>query len=201
MDILTPSQRSARMSRIRSRDTKPEKALRSALHRAGFRFRLHAPHLPGTPDIVFPARRKVIFVHGCFWHMHRCQRPTRQPKSNREYWIPKLQANRKRDARNRRRLAVLGWRTLTIWECEIKQIDKALRKAARFLQGMMPVNTCARCGRRREIYARKVCASCYHKIRPRVGVCANCGRSRKIYAKGECKPCRDALYRGYREAE
>ena len=134
MDILTPAQRSARMSLIRSRDTKPEKALRSALHHAGFRFRLHARYLPGSPDIVFPGRRKAIFVHGCFWHLHRCQRPSRRPKSNREYWIPKLEANRRRDRQNRRRLALLGWRSLTIWECEIRQIDKALRKASRFLE-------------------------------------------------------------------
>ena len=133
MDILTPAQRSARMSLIRSRDTKPEKALRSALHHAGYRFRLHVRHLPGCPDIVFPGRRKAIFVHGCFWHLHRCQRPTRQPKSNREYWIPKLEANRRRDRQNRRRLALLGWRSLTIWECEMRQIEKAMRKASRFL--------------------------------------------------------------------
>ncbi len=133
MDILTPAERSVRMSLIRSGDTKPEKRLRSALHRSGFRYRLHVRSLPGTPDIVFPGRRKAIFVHGCFWHSHRCQRPSRKPKSNRAYWLPKLDANRKRDAQNRRRLSALGWQSLTIWECEIRAIDKALAKAERFL--------------------------------------------------------------------
>lgn len=133
MDTLSREERSARMRLIHSKDTKPEKALRSALHRAGFRFRLHARHLPGSPDMVFPGRRKVIFVHGCFWHSHRCQGPSRKPKSNLEYWIPKLERTRKRDAMNRRRLTALGWRSLTIWECELREIDKALRKATRFL--------------------------------------------------------------------
>ena len=133
-DILTKAERSVRMSLVRSRDTKPEKALRSALHRAGFRFRLHARQLPGAPDIVFPGRRKVIFVHGCFWHLHRCQRPSRLPKSNRDYWIPKLEANKKRDARNRRELARLGWRSLTVWECEMRELDKVLKKVTQFLR-------------------------------------------------------------------
>ena len=132
-DILTPSERSARMSLIRSGDTKPEKRLRSALHRAGFRFRLHDRSLPGTPDIVFPSRKKAIFVHGCFWHLHKCQRPSRTPKSNRAYWIPKLEANKKRDARNRRKLTALGWQVLTVWECELRTLDKTLAKATRFL--------------------------------------------------------------------
>ena len=99
---MTKAERSAVMALIRSRDTKPEKVLRSALHRAGFRFRLHYRSLPGSPDLVFPGRRKVIFVHGCFWHLHKCQKESSKwPQSNREYWIPKLEANRKRDARNR----------------------------------------------------------------------------------------------------
>ena len=132
-DILTPSERSARMRLIRSGDTKPEKRLRSVLHRAGFRFRLHDRSLPGTPDIVFPSRRKAIFVHGCFWHLHRCQKPSRKPKSNRAYWIPKLEATKKRDTRNRRKLTALGWQVLTVWECELKILDQALAKAIRFL--------------------------------------------------------------------
>ena len=132
-DILTPSERSARMRLIRSGDTKPEKKLRSVLHRAGFRFRLHDRSLPGTPDIVFPSRRKAIFVHGCFWHLHRCQKPSHKPKSNRAYWIPKLEANKKRDTRNRRKLTALGWQVLTVWECELRILDQALAKAIRFL--------------------------------------------------------------------
>ena len=136
MDTMTQAKRSALMALIRSRDTKPEKVLRSALHRAGFRFRLHYRSLPGTPDLVFPSRRKVIFVHGCFWHLHKCRKKSSWwPQSNREYWIPKLEANKARDARNRRRLAALGWRALTIWECETRYIDRAAAKATRFLKG------------------------------------------------------------------
>ena len=135
MDTMTKAKRSALMARIRSRDTEPEKALRSALHRAGVRFRLHYRSLPGTPDLVFPGRKKVIFVHGCFWHLHKCQKESsRWPQSNREHWIPKLEANRARDARNRRMLAALGWRALTIWECETRHIDRATAKATRFLK-------------------------------------------------------------------
>ncbi len=131
MDTMTPEQRRACMSTVRSRNTTPERLLRSDLHRAGFRFRLHAKSLPGTPDIVFPGRHKAIFVHGCFWHSHKCNRGTR-PKSNTAFWDRKLDANRKRDARNRRRLKALGWRSLTIWECEVRA-GKAVRKARRFL--------------------------------------------------------------------
>ena len=131
MDTMTPEQRRACMSTIRSRDTAPEKRLRSDLHRAGFRFRLHVKSLPGTPDLVFPGRRKAIFVHGCFWHSHKCRRGTR-PKSNMEFWNRKLDGNRKRDARNQKRLSMLGWRSLTIWECEVRT-HQAVRKAIRFL--------------------------------------------------------------------
>lgn len=134
MDTLSLEDRSAQMKLIRSEDTKPEKALRSALHRVGFRFKLHVRQLPGSPDIVFPNRRKVIFVHGCFWHSHCCQGPSRKPKSNLEYWIPKLEATKKRDAMNRQRLKVLGWRVLTVWECELQDLDRSLRKATQFLK-------------------------------------------------------------------
>ena len=134
MDTLTPEKRSEVMRRIRSKDTKPEKRLRCALHKAGFRFRLHCKSLPGSPDIVFPAKQKVIFVHGCFWHSHRCRYGSYRPKSNRDYWLPKLAENKKRDMRNRRRLTTLGWRSLTVWECELRNLDRALAKAIRFLQ-------------------------------------------------------------------
>ena len=134
MDILTPEQRSEVMRRVRGKDTKPERLLRSALHRAGFRFRLHRRSLPGAPDIVFPGRRKAIFVHGCFWHSHRCGR-ARKPASNRDYWIPKLAENKKRDARNRRRLAALGWRSMVVWECQLRTMDRVLEKVEKFLDG------------------------------------------------------------------
>lgn len=134
MDILTPEQRSEVMRRVRGKDTKPEKLLRSALHRAGFRFRLHRRSLPGAPDIVFPSRRKAIFVHGCFWHSHRCKR-ARKPASNRDYWIPKLAENKKRDARNRRRLTALGWSSLVVWECQLRTMDRVMEKVEKFLDG------------------------------------------------------------------
>lgn len=134
MDILTPEQRSEVMRRIRGKDTKPEMLLRSALHRAGFRFRLHRRSLPGAPDIVFPGRRKAIFVHGCFWHSHRCKR-ARKPASNRDYWIPKLAENKKRDARNRRRLTALGWSSLVVWECQLRTMDRVMAKVEKFLDG------------------------------------------------------------------
>ena len=134
MDILTPEQRSEVMRRVRGKDTKPEMLLRSALHRAGFRFRLHRRSLPGAPDIVFPGRRKAIFVHGCFWHSHRCKR-ARKPASNRDYWIPKLAENKKRDARDRRGLTALGWSSLVVWECQLRTMDRVMEKVEKFLDG------------------------------------------------------------------
>src|SRR3979490_759234 len=118
MDTLNRKERSQRMSLIRNRDTKPELLVRRLIHSCGFRYRLHRADLPGKPDLVFPARRKVIFVHGCFWHQHRCLR--RKPKSNQDYWLPKLSKNKSRDARHLRELRGAGWSCLVIWECEVK---------------------------------------------------------------------------------
>jgi DNA mismatch endonuclease (patch repair protein) len=122
------------MRRIRSKDTKPERALRSLLHGAGYRFRVHRKSLPGSPDIVFPGRRKVIFVHGCFWHQHsRCGAGI-VPATRREYWVPKLKRNQDRDRRAKLDLARLGWTSLTVWECEIeKNPAEALRRSMAFL--------------------------------------------------------------------
>ena len=132
MDTMTQAQRRMCMQRVQSRDTTPEKMLRSSLHRAGYRYRLHARSLPGKPDIVFPGRRKAIFVHGCFWHSHHCSRGSR-PKSNESFWTKKLDTNKRRDAHNRRRLTALGWRSLVLWECEVRA-NKALKKALIFLE-------------------------------------------------------------------
>ena len=118
-DKLTPARRSANMARIRSKNMKPEMVVRSAAHRLGYRFRLHRQDLPGKPDLVFPSRRAVIFVHGCFWHLHRGCREGRIPDSRQDYWRPKLTGNVKRDKQNRKKLVEMGWRVLTIWECEI----------------------------------------------------------------------------------
>ncbi len=108
MDTMTPEQRSRLMSQIRSKDTKPELAVRSLVHRMGYRFRLHARNLPGTPDLVFSSRRKVIFVHGCFWHGHACQKG-RRPQTRAAFWNEKIDNNRKRDRKSRRQLKKLGW--------------------------------------------------------------------------------------------
>jgi DNA mismatch endonuclease (patch repair protein) len=129
-----PIRRSENMRRIRSKDTKPERALRSLLHCAGYRFRIHRSNLPGSPDIVFPARRKAIFVHGCFWHQHsRCGADI-VPATRREYWVPKLKRNQDRDRRAKLELARIGWKSLTVWECEIeKNPAAALRRSMAFL--------------------------------------------------------------------
>jgi DNA mismatch endonuclease, patch repair protein len=107
------------MSRIRSKDTKPEIAVRKAAYAEGLRFRLHRKDLPGTPDLVFPGRRTALFVHGCFWHRHVCRRAS-TPSSNVGYWAAKFERNLKRDARNAADLRKLGWRCVRIWECETK---------------------------------------------------------------------------------
>ena len=122
MDTLSRAKRSERMSRVRSKDTKPEMVVRKLTHRMGFRYRLHVRGLPGNPDLVFSGRNKVVFVHGCFWHRHGGRCPlTRWPKSKLEFWQPKLEQNRKRDLRNQRKLRKLGWDVLVIWECQLKE--------------------------------------------------------------------------------
>lgn len=131
-DHVPPSKRSAIMALVKSKNTRPELIARKMLHRNGYRFRLHRKDLPGSPDMVFPCRKKVIFVHGCFWHAHGC-RYGRLPKSRLTYWEPKLKANKARDAATQRQLAHAGWKTLVLWQCELKSPDKAFRKASRFL--------------------------------------------------------------------
>lgn len=135
MDTLSPRQRSRQMARVRSRDTGPEMVVRRLLHRAGFRYRLHAAELPGAPDVVFPARRKVIFVHGCFWHRHAGCPRNRTPKSHRAFWVRKLTGNRRRDQRNLRRLRRLGWSVAVVWECETGATTALERRLRRFLGG------------------------------------------------------------------
>jgi DNA mismatch endonuclease (patch repair protein) len=135
LDTLTPAQRSERMSRVRSKDTKPEMRVRSLVHRMGFRYRLHDRSLPGNPDMVFPSRGKIIFVHGCFWHRHRDRCAfTRWPKSRLEFWKPKLEKNRQRDRVVRNKLRRLGWTVLVVWECELKEPDKLAERVRAFLE-------------------------------------------------------------------
>jgi DNA mismatch endonuclease (patch repair protein) len=126
--------RSENMRRIRSKDMRPELAVRSLVHRIGYRFRLHRKDLPGKPDLVFVSRRKVIFVHGCFWHSHEGCKVAHLPKSNQSYWGPKLERNRARDAKHLAALAAAGWKALVIWECEITDIEDLRRRLGRFLQ-------------------------------------------------------------------
>lgn len=132
--------RSATMRAVKSRDTKPEMRVRRLLHRAGYRYRLHAADLPGSPDIVFRGRRKAVFVHGCFWHGHDCKRGARMPATNVEYWRRKIGRNVERHARSLEALAADGWTVLTLWECELK--DEAALRAR--LEAFLGAPRCAR---------------------------------------------------------
>ena len=122
-DVLTPEQRSRCMSRIRSRDTKPEILIRRGLFARGYRYRLHDRKLPGRPDIVFPGRRALIMIHGCFWHAHGCHLSA-TPATRREFWENKLRENRERDSRALSALSLAGWRVLTVWECALRGKDR-----------------------------------------------------------------------------
>jgi len=127
-DVLTPEQRSYNMSRIRSGGTKPEMRVRRLLHAMGFRYRLHGKSLPGRPDLVFAGARAVLFVHGCFWHMHRCRYGKPAPSTNKEFWALKRRSNADRDKRNRKALRAEGWRVFEIWECATKSDEKLVQK-------------------------------------------------------------------------
>ena len=118
MDIVSPEIRSRMMAGIRSKDTRPERFVRSLVHRLGLRFRLHGKGLPGRPDLVLRKHRTVIFVHGCFWHRHTCGLAA-MPKTRREFWAAKFEANTTRDAANKVALTQLGWRVIEVWECEV----------------------------------------------------------------------------------
>jgi len=129
----SPGYLSWHMAQIPSANTKPELRVRKIAHRLGYRFRLHARELPGRPDIVFRPRRKVIFVHGCFFHRHNCGLGKKEPRANRSYWLPKFARNVARDATNVRRLEASGWRVLVIWECQTKHADDLVGVLTKFL--------------------------------------------------------------------
>jgi DNA mismatch endonuclease (patch repair protein) len=133
-DPLTPAERSERMSRIRSTDTKPEMIVRRLVHGMGYRYRLHAKDLPGHPDLVFRRRKKIILVNGCFWHQHGC-RQYRQPLTKSSFWEPKLARNKARDHQVQRELTQLGWRVLVIWECQLKKEEALRTLISEFLDG------------------------------------------------------------------
>ena len=133
MDSISPAERSEIMARVRSKNSRPELFVRKLVFALGYRYRLHAKDLPGHPDIVFRKRRKVIFVHGCFWHRHASCALARLPKSRLEFWVPKLEGNRKRDEKNKRELARRGWKVLIIWECQLKSPERLGARIGRFL--------------------------------------------------------------------
>ncbi len=132
-DVLTPQQRSFNMSRIRSRDTRPEIIVRSIVHRLGFRYRLHKKDLPGKPDLVLVRHRKIIDVHGCFFHMHKCRYGKVRPVTNAEFWETKRQSNLKRDRRNIGLLKRAGWQVLIVWECETRNPEALKETLVDFL--------------------------------------------------------------------
>ncbi|MCK7579175.1 MAG: very short patch repair endonuclease [Chromatiales bacterium] len=134
MDILAPEQRSSLMSLIRGKDTGPEMKVRRMAHALGFRFRLHRRDLPGTPDLVFPSHRKVILVHGCYWHRHEGCRYAYSPKSNTKFWQAKFEANVARDRSVASALDALGWNVLVIWECETQNADTLRARLVEFLK-------------------------------------------------------------------
>ncbi len=137
MDILTRQERSERMSLIRGKNTAPEMVVRRLVHKLGFRYRLHTKKLPGRPDLSFRSRRKVIFVHGCFWHRHPSPlcKLARMPKSNLDFWKPKLEATYARDQKTLAKLAKLNWAVMIVWECELKDRAELEQRLIAFLEG------------------------------------------------------------------
>ena len=124
------------MAAVKSKDTTPELQVRRLVHAMGYRYRLHVRSLPGAPDLVFARLRKVIMVHGCFWHQHRCARGDRMPRSRVQYWRQKLEGNKRRDVKYRRMLNRMGWRVLTVWECQThpKKLDQLADRITKFLE-------------------------------------------------------------------
>ncbi len=134
VDVMSAAQRSRTMSRVRAQHTKPELAVRRLLFAEGYRYRLHRKDLPGSPDIVFPSRKKVVFVHGCFWHRHQSCRLATTPKSRAEFWSRKFSANIERDNRNHAELIRLGWEVRIVWQCELNDAA-TLRQQLRLFLG------------------------------------------------------------------
>lgn len=133
-DTLSPTERSNRMRLVKSQDTHPEIVVRKICRDLGHRgYRLHRKDLPGKPDIAFIGRKVVVFVHGCFWHGHDCSGHVRLPKSNQDYWLPKISRNKTRDAENMAVLTGNGWRVLVVWECETKRMSELTSKLSGFL--------------------------------------------------------------------
>jgi DNA mismatch endonuclease (patch repair protein) len=121
------------MAKVRSKNTKPELKVRRLVFSMGYRYRLHERRLPGKPDLVFPARKKIIFVHGCFWHRHPKCRLATTPSSNQNYWLPKFEHNAKRDKKLQKELKILGWDIMIVWECQLKDVENLAKKLRIFL--------------------------------------------------------------------
>lgn len=134
MDQFSSEKRSRIMATIQAANTKPELAVRRLVHGMGYRYRLHAKELPGKPDIVFPGRKKIVFVHGCFWHRHRGCRYATSPKTRTDFWNEKFVKNVARDRRNRLALKKMGWAVMVVWQCELKNSEKLARRIDGFLQ-------------------------------------------------------------------
>lgn len=134
-DVFSPEKRAWIMSRVKGGNTKPELAVRSMIHRMGFRYRLYRKDLPGCPDIVLPKHKKVVFVHGCFWHGHKKCNRSKRPTSNIRFWNEKLDGNIERDRKIHRQLRRLGWKSLVVWQCELKRPELVQRRLERFLIG------------------------------------------------------------------
>jgi DNA mismatch endonuclease (patch repair protein) len=133
VDVLTKKQRSFNMSQIRSKNTSPEIIVRSIVHRMGYRYALHRSDLPGQPDIVLTRHRKIIFVHGCFWHIHKCRYGKVVPKTRRKFWQTKRQGNVARDRKNIRESKKADWKVLVVWECQTRNIPRLTKKLKTFL--------------------------------------------------------------------
>ena len=132
-DIMTPTQRSQRMSRVKCKDSKAEMRVRRMVHRLGFRYRLHNKKLPGKPDMVLTRHKKVILIHGCYWHQHGVCRPLAIPENNSDFWRKKFADNLRRDRRNFEQLTELGWNVLVVWECETKDAEALGARLRAFL--------------------------------------------------------------------
>ena len=139
-DTLTIAERSRLMAKIKGKNTAPERAVRSLLHRAGYRFRIHVRGLPGTPDVVLPKYRAVVFVHGCFWHRHRNCKIATMPQSHKKFWSEKFARNVANDVRHRRKLRRLGWRVVTVWSCQLRHPERVL---ANIEKALKPQYRCA----------------------------------------------------------
>ncbi len=139
-DTLSPGERSERMARIRNRDTGPERALRRLLTGLGYRYRLQYGKVPGRPDVAFPGRLKVIWVHGCFWHRHPGCKNARLPKSRLDFWLPKLEGNRQRDLANQAEVRRMGWECLIVWECELAEQSRLSERLKAFLDDVAPID-------------------------------------------------------------